>query len=70
MDEKELAKKYASILAFNFPDSYWYEKTYKILNELEIKKIDDKWYEKFNPIKLLIRDKEENNYNKSIQSIK
>ncbi len=70
MDEKELAKKYASILAFNFPDNYWYEKTYKILNELEIKKIDDKWYEKFNPIKLLIRDKEENNYNKSIQSIK
>ena len=55
-------------MAYNFPDSHWYEKTYKILNELEIKEIDEKWYEKFNPTKILVRNKEENN-NSSIQSI-
>lgn len=68
INEKELAKNYASILAYNFPDSHWYEKTYKILNELEIKEIDEKWYEKFNPTKILVRNKEKNN-NSSIQSI-
>ena len=67
INERELAKKYASILAYNFPDSQWYEKTYKILNELEIK-TDEKWYEKFNPIKILVRNREKKN-NSSIQSI-
>ena len=68
INERELAKNYASILAYNFPDSHWYEKTYKILNELEIKKTDEKWYEKFNPIKILVRNREKNN-NSNIQSI-
>ena len=69
LDEFELAKKYASILAFNFPDSTWYQKSYNVINGLSDIKDNEKWYEKFNPIKIFIKD-EENNYNNSlIQSI-
>ena len=60
INEKDLAKKYAAILAYNFPDSIWYDKAYKLLNELEINEFEDKWYEKFNPIKILVRDRENN----------
>ena len=60
INEKELARKYAAILAYNFPDSIWYGKAYKLLNELEINEVEDKWYEKFNPIKILVRDRENN----------
>ena len=63
INEKELARKYAAILAYNFPDSIWYDKAYKLLNELEINEVEDKWYEKFNPIKILVRDRENNNEN-------
>ncbi len=63
INEKELARKYAAILAYNFPDSIWYGKAYKLLNELEINEVEDKWYEKFNPIKILVRDRENNNEN-------
>ena len=63
INEKELARKYAAILAYNFPDSIWYSKAYKLLNELEINEVEDKWYEKFNPIKILVRDRENNNEN-------
>ena len=58
-----MARKYAAILAYNFPDSIWYDKAYKLLNELEINEVEDKWYEKFNPIKILVRDRENNNEN-------
>ena len=58
-----MARKYAAILAYNFPDSIWYGKAYKLLNELEINEVEDKWYEKFNPIKILVRDRENNNEN-------
>ena len=68
IDEKELARKYASILAYNFPNNFWYEQTYNILNDLEINELDEKWYEKFNPIKILDRNKEKNT-NTSIQPI-
>ena len=63
INEKELARKYAAILAYNFPDSIWYDKAYKLLNELEINEVEDKWYEKFNPIKILVRERENNNEN-------
>ena len=69
MDEKEIAKEYAAILAYNFPESFWYEKSYNILNNLEINEIEQKWYEKFNPIKILARDKEKNYNNTSIKSL-
>ena len=68
IDEKELARKYASILAYNFPNNFWYEQTYNLLNDLEINKLDKKWYEKFNPIKILDRNREKNT-NTSIQPI-
>ena len=68
IDEKELARKYASILAYNFPNNFWYEQTYNILNDLEINELDEKWYEKFNPIKILDRNREKNT-NTSIQPI-
>ncbi len=68
IDEKELARKYASILAYNFPNNFWYEQTYNILNDLEINELDEKWYEKFNPIKILVRNREKNT-NTSIQPI-
>ena len=69
LDEKELSKNYASILAYNFPKSKWYQKSYNLINGLEGVSNGSNWYEKFNPIKILIQD-EENNYNNvSIQLI-
>ena len=69
LDEQELSKNYASILAYNFPKSKWYQKSYNLINGLEGVSNGSNWYEKFNPIKILIQD-EENNYNNvSIQPI-
>ncbi len=69
LGEYELAKNYASILAYNFPNSEWYQKSYNLINGLNDVNNNEKWYEKFNPIKIFIKD-EENNYNNSlIQSI-
>ncbi len=69
LDEQELSKNYASILAYNFPKSKWYQKSYNLINGLEGVSNGSNWYEKFNPIKILIQD-EENNYNNvSIQLI-
>ena len=69
LDEQELSKNYASILAYNFPKSKWYQKSYNLINGLEGVSSGSNWYEKFNPIKILIQD-EENNYNNvSIQPI-
>ena len=69
LDEHELAKNYASILAYNFPESEWYLKSYNLINELDNIDEDKKWYEKFNPI-ILFRQDEENNSNfNTIQSI-
>ena len=69
LDEYELAKNYASILAYNFPESEWYLKSYNLINKLDNINEDKKWYEKFNPI-ILFRQDEENNSNfNTIQSI-
>ena len=59
--EDEIAKNYAAILAYNFPKSKWYEKSYNIINELEIETDDESWFEKFNPIRLIKNNKEEEN---------
>ena len=32
IEEEDLAKNYAAILAYNFPESQWYEKSYYIIN--------------------------------------
>jgi outer membrane protein assembly factor BamD len=69
LNEYELAKNYASILAYNFPKSEWYKKSYNLINGISDVSDDDKWYEKFNPIKILIPDEENNSNNSIIQSI-
>ena len=69
IDEIELAKKYASILAYNFPKSSWYKKSYNLINGLDDINNDKKWFEKFNPIKLLKQDEENYSNNSSIQPI-
>ncbi len=70
LGENELSKEYAAILAFNFPDSTWYQKSYDVINGLNDIKDNEKWYEKFNPIKIFQQDEEDNFDNISIQSIK
>ncbi len=69
IDEYELAKKYASILAYNFPNSEWYKKSYEIINGLEEIKNNEKWFEKFNPIRIIKQDREIDTNNISIQTI-
>ena len=59
--EDEIAKNYAAILAYNFPESKWYKKSYNIINELEIETEQENWFEKFNPIRLVKNNKEEEN---------
>ena len=62
IEENELAKEYASILAYNFPESIWYEKSYNIVNEIETVSNEEYWYKKFNPIKLFINNQKEENF--------
>ena len=51
-EELDLAKKYASILGYNFPQSIWYEKSYNIINDLQNIEEKESWFESLNPIKL------------------
>ena len=69
LNELELAKNYASILAYNFPNSKWYTKSFNIINGLDDVNVNEKWYEKFNPIKIFRQEKEINSNNNSIQPI-
>ena len=59
IDEIEIAKSYASILAYNFPESKWYKLSYNLINNIdEDFSGDDKWFEKYNPIKIFINKQE------------
>ena len=59
INETEIAKNYASILAYNFPESKWYKLSYNIINNIdEDLSDDDKWFEKYNPIKIFINKQE------------
>ena len=69
LKEYDLAKNYASILAYNFPKSEWYQKSYNLINNLDDVSENKKWYEKFNPIKIFKIDAENNSNNTLIQSI-
>ena len=69
LNEYELAKYYASILAYNFPQSEWYQKSYNVINNLEDVNDSNNWYEKFNPIKIFRKDEENNSDNILIQTI-
>lgn len=63
IDEIELAKNYASILAYNFPESKWYKLSFNLINDIdeELKK-NNKWFEKYNPIKIFIKEEKEDNF--------
>ena len=64
IDEKELGKSYASILAYNFPESEWYKLSYNLINNIdEDLNSNDKWFEKYNPIKILINKQKEDDFN-------
>ena len=69
LGEYELAKNYASILAYNFPKSNWYKKSYNLINGLDDINNNKKWFEKFNPIKLFKQDEGNYSNNSSIQPI-
>ena len=56
-------------MAYNFPNSEWYLKSYNLMSGLDDISDNKKWYEKFNPIKILKIDKENNTNNTFIQSI-
>ena len=59
IDEIEIAKSYASILAYNFPESKWYKLSYNLINDIDQDLSgDDKWFEKYNPIKIFINKQE------------
>ena len=63
IDERELAKSYASILAYNFPESKWYKLSYNLINNIdEDLENNDKWFEKYNPIKLFINEQESDDF--------
>jgi outer membrane protein assembly factor BamD len=63
IDERELAKSYASILAYNFPESKWYKLSYNLINNIdEYLENNDKWFEKYNPIKLFINEQEADDF--------
>ncbi len=69
IDEYDLAKKYASILAYNFPDSNWYQKAYNIVNNLDYMGEDKNWFMLLNPIKILKNNSEKKPSNSEIQSL-
>ena len=54
LEEIELAKNYAAILAYNFPNSHWYEISFNLINDIEMKKNKNSWFNKFNPIKIIL----------------
>ena len=59
INEIEIAKNYASILAYNFPESKWYKLSYNLINNIdEDLSSDDRWFEKYNPIKIFINKQE------------
>ena len=63
IDENKIAKNYASILAYNFPESKWYRLSYNLINNIdEDLNKNKKWFEKYNPIKIYIDNREANDF--------
>ncbi len=60
--EDELAKDYAAILGFNFPDSKWYNLSYKLIYNLENMEEKENWFYNFNPIKLFDRNQKQEKF--------
>ena len=62
IEEEDLAKNYAAILAYNFPESQWYEKSFYIINDNDQNIVDNEtWYKKFNPIKIFKKTNKQEN---------
>lgn len=62
-DERDLAKYYASILAYNFPESNWYEKSYNLINNIINDNDNNKdWFKKYNPIKIFNKKQKDENF--------
>ena len=62
LNEKELAKNYAAILGYNFPNSKWYEKSYNLISDKDVDYNKSNWFNKFNPIKIFINDKKKEQF--------
>ena len=58
IEEYETAKYYASILAYNFPNSEWYKKSYNVINSLEDVN-NSNWFDKYNPVKIFSKKKKD-----------
>lgn len=56
LDEIDTSIKYASILAYNFPNSNWYNKIYNIISDIDVIDNELNWFEKYNPIKIFIEN--------------
>ena len=54
LDEIDTSIKYASILAYNFPNSNWYSKIYNLINNINDIDNEPNWFEKYNPIEIFI----------------
>ena len=50
-------------MAYNFPESKWYKLSFNLINDIdeELKK-DDKWFQKYNPIKIFIKEEKEDSF--------
>lgn len=64
--EDEISKKYAAILAYNFPNSEWYKKAFDLINNIENDLIKETWYQKFNPIRLITEENYEEDFDLEI----
>jgi outer membrane protein assembly factor BamD len=63
IEEKELAKYYAAVLAYNFPESIWYEKSYNLIKDIKDKSYNEEnWFKRYNPIKILYKKQKEENF--------
>jgi outer membrane protein assembly factor BamD len=59
INEQDLARSYAAILAYNFPESMWYRLSYNLINNVdEDLSHNDRWFKKYNPIKIFINKQE------------
>ncbi len=56
LDEIDTSIKYASILAYNFPNSNWYSKIYNLINNINDIDNEPNWFEKYNPIEIFIEN--------------
>ena len=62
LDEDDLAKEYAAILAYNFPNGKWYEMSYNLLNDIKMKENKETWFSKYDPIKLFIKEQTDESF--------